>query len=52
MAKYIQYRPEGVTAKQVGETSDSDLLDIYYFLIRVNDLADDELEEEFHIDLL
>ena len=43
--KYIKNPPEGMTAKLVKSMSDSDLLDMHYFL------TDDEPEEGFYIDL-
>ncbi|WP_055669152.1 hypothetical protein [Desnuesiella massiliensis] len=49
--KYIQNPPEGMTAKLVKNMTDSDLLDMHYFLIEDEDLDDDEFEEGFYIDL-
>lgn len=49
--KYIQNPPEGMTAKLVKNMTDSDLLDMHYFLIEDDDLDDDESEEGFYIDL-
>lgn len=49
--KYIQNPPEGMTPKLVREMSDSDLLDMNYFLTEDHDLDDDEFEEGFYIDL-
>jgi len=49
--KYIQNPPEGMTAKLVKDMTDSDLLDMHYFLIEDDDLDDDEFEEGFYIDL-
>lgn len=49
--KYIQNPPEGMTAKLVKNMSDSDLLDMHYFLIEDDDLDDSEFEEGFYIDL-
>jgi hypothetical protein len=49
--KYIQNPPEGMTAKLVKNMSDSDLLDMHYFLTEDDDLDDGEFEEGFYIDL-
>ena len=49
--KYIQNPPEGMTAKLVRNMSDSDLLDMHYFLTEDDDLEDGEFEEGFYIDL-
>lgn len=49
--KYVQNPPEGMTAKLVRDMSDSDLLDMHYFLTEDDDLGDDEFEEGFYIDL-
>ena len=49
--KYIKNPPEGMTAKPVKNMTDSDLLDMHYFLIEDDDLDDDENEEGFYIDL-
>lgn len=49
--KYIKNPPEGMTHKLVREMTDSDLLDMHYFLIEEDDLDDDEFEEGFYIDL-
>ena len=49
--KYIQNPPEGMTAKLVKNMSDSDLLDMHYFLAEDDDLDDGEFEEGFYIDL-
>ena len=48
---YIKNPPEGMTAKLVKNMTDSDLLDMHYFLIEDDDLDDDENEEGFYIDL-
>lgn len=48
--QYIQNPPEGMTAKLVRNMSDSDLLDMHYFLTEDDDLSD-EFEEGFYIDL-
>lgn len=50
-SKYIKNPPEGMTAKLVKNLSDSDLLDMHYFLTEDNDWDGDELEEGFYIDL-
>ncbi len=47
--KYIKNPTEGMTAKLVRNMTDSDLLDMHYFLIEDNDLDDDEFEEVFYI---
>lgn len=49
--KYIQNPPEGMNAKLVRDMSDSDLLDMHYFLTEDDDLIDDEFEEGFYIDI-
>jgi len=47
--KYIKNPLEGMTAKLVKGMTDSDLLDMHYFLIEDDDLDDDEFEEGFYI---
>ena len=47
--KYIQNPPEGMTADDVKNMSDSDLLDMDYFLHEDDDLDDDFGEEGFYI---
>ena len=47
--KYIKNPPEGMTAKLVKNMSDSDLLDMHYFLTEDEDF--DGEEEGFYIDL-
>ena len=47
--KYIKNPPEGMTAKLVRDMTDSDLLDMHYFLIEDDDLDEDEFEEGFYI---
>ena len=47
--KYIMNPPEGMTAKLVKNMTDSDLLDMHYFLIEDDDLDEDEFEEGFYI---
>lgn len=49
--KYIKNPSEGMTPKLVREMTDSDLLDMHYFLIEDDDLDDDDFEEGFYIDL-
>ena len=49
--KYIKNPPEGMTAKLVRSMSDSDLLDMHYFLTEDDDWDGDEPEEGFYIDL-
>lgn len=48
--KYIKDPPEGMTPKLVRSMTDSDLLDMHYFLTEDDDLGDDEFEEGFYID--
>lgn len=47
--KYIKHPPEGMTVKLVKDMTDSDLLDMHYFLTEDDDLDDDEWEEGFYI---
>lgn len=47
--KYINNPPEGMTAKLVKNMTDSDLLDMHYFLIEDDDLDEDEFEEGFYL---
>lgn len=47
--KYIQNPPEGMTANDIRNMSDSDLLDMDYFLHEDDDLEDDFGEEGFYI---
>ena len=47
--KYIKNPPEGMTAKLVKNMSDSDLLDMHYFLTEDDDFGGEE--EGFYIDL-
>lgn len=47
--KYIKNPPEGMNAKLVKNMTDSDLLDMHYFLTEDDDLDDDEFEEGFYI---
>lgn len=47
--KYIKDPPEGMTAKLVKNMTDSDLLDMQYFLTEDDDLDGDEFEEGFYI---
>lgn len=49
--KYIKNPPEGMTPKLVRNMTDSDLLDMHYFLTEDDDLDDEEFEEGFYIDL-
>ena len=48
--KYIKNPPEGMTPKLVKDMTDSDLLDMHYFMIEDDDLDDDEWEKGFYID--
>ena len=47
--KYMKNPPEGMTARLVRNMTDSDLLDMHYFLTEDDDLDDDEFEEGFSI---
>ena len=47
--KYIKNPPEGMTSKLVKNMTDSDLLDMHYFLTEDDDLDDGEFEEGFYI---
>lgn len=47
--KYIQNPPEGMTADDVRNMSDNDLLDMDYFLHEFDDLDDDFGAESFYI---
>jgi len=47
--KYIKDPPEGITAELVKNMTDSDLLDMHYFLTEDDDLDGDEFEEGFYI---
>ena len=49
--KYIQNPLDGMTSKLVKNMSDSDLLDMHYFLTEDDDWDGDEPEEGFYIDL-
>lgn len=49
--KYINNPPEGMTPKLVKDMTDSDLLDMHYFLTEDDDFDDDGFEEGFYIDL-
>lgn len=49
--KYIKNPPEGMTPKLVRNMTDSDLLDMHYFLTEDDDLDGNEFEEGFYIDL-
>lgn len=46
--KYMETPPDGMTAKLVKNMTDSDLLDMHYFLIEDDDI-DDEPEDGFYI---
>ncbi len=46
--KYMENPPDGMTSKLVKSMTDSDLLDMYYFLIEDDDI-DDEPEDGFYI---
>lgn len=47
--KYMKNPPEGMTARLVKNMTDSDLLDMHYFLTEDDDLDDDEFEKGFYI---
>lgn len=47
--KYINNPPEGMTARLVRDMTDSDLLDMHYFLTEEDEFDDDEFEEGFYI---
>ena len=47
--KYVKNPPEGMTPALVRNMTDSDLLDMHYFLTEDDDLDDDGLEEGFYI---
>jgi len=47
--KYIENPPEGMTAEDIKNMSDNDLLDMDYFLHEDDDLDDDIGEEGFYI---
>ena len=47
--KYIKNPPEGMTAALVKNMTDSDLLDMHYFLTEDDDLDDDDFEEGFYV---
>lgn len=47
--KYMKNPPEGMTARLVRNMTDSDLLDMHYFLTEDDDLDDDEFEKGFYI---
>jgi len=47
--KYIQNPPEGMTPKLVKGMSDSDLLDMHYFMTEDDFDTDDEAEDGFYI---
>lgn len=49
--KYIQTPPEGMTAELVKGMTDSDLLDMHYFLTEDDNWDGDEPEEGFYIDI-
>ena len=49
---FIKNPPEGMTPKLVKDMTDSELLDMHYFLTEDDDLDDDGWEEGFYIDLV
>lgn len=46
---YIKNPPEGMTPKLVKNMTNSDLLDMHYFLTEDDDLDEDEFEDSFYI---
>ncbi len=50
-SKYIKNPPEGMTSKLVKGMTDSDLLDMHYFLTEDDDWDGDEPEAGFYINL-
>ena len=48
---FIKNPPEVMTPKLVKDMTDSDLLEIHYFLIEYDDRDNDELEEGSYINL-
>lgn len=49
--KYIKNPPERMIPKLVRNRTDSDLLDMHYFLTEDDDFDDDEFEDGFYINL-
>ena len=47
--RYMKNPPEGMTSKLVKNMTDSDLLDMHYFLTEEDEFDDDEFEEGFYI---
>ncbi len=47
--KYIKNPPEGMTARLVKNMTNSDLLDMHYFLTEDEDLDGNEFEEGFYV---
>ena len=47
--RYIQNPPDGMTPSLVKNMSDSDLLDMHYFLTEDEVFDDDDFEEGFYI---
>ena len=47
--KYVDNPPEGMTARLVRDMTESDLLDMHYFLTEEDEFDDDEFEEGFYI---
>lgn len=47
--RYMKNPPEGMTSKLVKNMTDSDLLDMHYFLTEDEDLDENEFEEGFYI---
>lgn len=47
--RYMKNPPEGMTSKLVKNMTDSDLLDMHYFLTEDEDLDETEFEDGFYI---
>ena len=47
--RYMKNPPEGMTSKLVKNMTDSDLLDMHYFLTEDEDLDGNDSEDGFHI---
>lgn len=47
--RYMKNPPEGMTSKLVKNMTDSDLLDMHYFLTEDEDFDEDEFEDDFYI---
>lgn len=47
--RYMKNPPEGITSKLVKNMTDSDLLDMHYFLTEDEDLDGNDFEDGFYI---